>query len=166
MELDGLILQITYDFLVNLQKRGLMPSEIRMKLISQDSSVSGSSLITYKSIADFYENWKYIIEDRKFLCSVGNFPIVQNILINNKNLNFENTYHWYNLLGDRYLVKKIKFDSARSLIYEKEIQRYLDLMNQLIDEYTENISRAIKSRTELYVDPCYVDSGYISTTKN
>ncbi len=166
MELDGLILQITYDFLINLQKRGLMSSEIRMKLISRDSSISNASYITYKSITDFYENWSYIIEDRKFLCSVGNFPVVQNILITNKNLNFENTYHWYNVLGDRYLMKKIKFDSARSLIYEKEIQRYLDLMNQLIDQYIKDVSRAIKSRTDLYVDPCYVDAGYISTSKN
>lgn len=164
--LDGLILRITYDFLVNLQRRGLHPSNMRVRLISRDSSISNTSLVTYKSVSEFYENWRFILDDRKFLCSVGKFPVIQNILIDNKNLNFKNLYQWYDIMEDRYLVKTIKFDSDRSSIYEKEIQRYLDLMNQLIDQYIKDINKAIRSRIELYVDPCYVDAGYILKTKN
>jgi len=166
VELDGLVLKITYDFLVNLQRNGLEPSSIRMKELSRDSSISANSFVNYPDVKTFFNRWKVILEDRKFLCSVGSFPIVQNINLDNKNLKFSNSYHWYDILDDRYLVKKIKFDSKRSPIYESEIQRYLDLTNKLMDQYKRDINKAISSRTELYVDPCYVDAGYISNTKN
>ncbi len=166
MKLDGLVLKITYDFLLTLQKNGLEPSSIRVKEKTRDSSLYGSSFVNYSDIKSFFERWRIILEDRKFLCSVGSFPIIHNINLANKNLKFDNSYHWYDILDDRYVVKKIKFDSKRLPLYEKETQRYLDLTNKLMDQYKKDVSRAISARTEIYVDPCYVDSGYISNTKN
>jgi hypothetical protein len=35
-------------------------------------------------------------------------------------------------------------------------------MLKSIDEYTTNINNGIKVRLNSYVDPCYVDAGYVS----
>ena len=35
-------------------------------------------------------------------------------------------------------------------------------MNDLFDQYVKNINTAIETRLNSYVDPCYVDSGYVS----
>lgn len=165
MNLDGLVLRITYDLLINLQRRGLTPSNLKIKLLSRDKSAPSSTL-QYSNTAQFFENWKKILDDKNFLCSAGSFPIIQNLHITNNNLKFDNSYQWYDITGDIYLVKKIKFDSDRSAIYQREIEKYIELMNQLIDQYNKDVNAAITSRSQSYVDPCYVDSGYISITKN
>lgn len=166
MELDGLVLKITYDFLINLENNGLNLSNIRIRNISRDSSFGGDIFVNYSNTKNFFDRWKDILEDRKFLCRVGSFPVLQNIQIINKNLNFSNLYKWYDVLGNRYFITNIKLDTSRSKIYEKEIQRYIDLINKLLDQYKIDVMNAISSRTQLYVDPCYVDGGYISNTKN
>jgi hypothetical protein len=51
---------------------------------------------------------------------------------------------------------------ARSTIYETTIQKYLDLMNEKIDAYVSNARNGIKVRLNSYMDPCYVDAGYVS----
>ena len=35
-------------------------------------------------------------------------------------------------------------------------------MNKLINWYILNTDKAIKARLDSYVDPCYIDSGYVS----
>ena len=40
--------------------------------------------------------------------------------------------------------------------------RYIDLMYKLFDTYTKNVRAAIDVRLNSYVDPCYVDAGYVS----
>jgi len=75
---------------------------------------------------------------------------------------FENQFLWYNITDQRKLIRKIRYDEQRKDIYEREIQRYLDLMYKDFDTYTANVNAAIKERLNKYVDPCYVDAGYIA----
>lgn len=162
--MDGLILRVTYDFLNDLNRRGLKVSNIRIKLISKDTKLRGSTFIQFTDLSTFLSKHKTILSDRRYLCYAGDFSVIENLSINNTNLRFENSYKWYNITQSRRLDTRIAFasDNIRNEIYEKEIQRYLDLMYKLIDEYTVNINRGIKVRLESYVDPCYVDSGYVS----
>ena len=160
--MDGLVLRITYDFLNNLDKRGLKVSNIRVKLLSKNTSLRGTTYLAFSDLNSFYEKYKSVLTSRRYLCSTGDFPIIENLSLNNVNLRFKNSYNWYNITQKRKLDSVIQYDNSRNEIYDREIQRYLDLMYKLIDEYTVNLNNGIKVRLNSYVDPCYVDAGYVS----
>lgn len=160
--MDGLILRITYDFLNNLDRRGLKVSNIRVKLISKNTKLRGTTYLAFSDLSSFFETYKSILGDRRYLCSAGDFPIVENFSLNNVNLRFKNSYNWYNITQSRKLDTRIQYDNSRNEIYDREIQRYLDLMYKSMDEYTVNVNNGIKVRLNSYVDPCYVDAGYVS----
>ncbi len=160
--MDGLLLRITYDFLNNLDKRGLKVSNIRVKLISKNSNLRGNSYLSFSNSTTFLETYKSILSDRRYLCSSGDFSVIDNISLNNVNLSFKNSYNWYDITQSRKLDTKVQYDNKRNVIQDREIQRYLALMLKLIDEYTVNVNNGIKLRLNSYVDPCYVDAGYVS----
>ncbi len=160
--MDGLLLKITYDFLNDLEKRGLVVSSIRVKLLSRDANLNSLMFKSYADFNAFLAANKEIIFSKRFLCSAGTFLVVENITITNKNLNFNNSFGWYNITDKRFCTKRVEYDNQRKDIYEQQLKRYLDLMYKLFDRYTKNINTAIKVRLNSYVDPCYVDAGYIS----
>lgn len=164
--MDGLLVKINYDFLYELENRGFSTSKIRIKFLSRDTKGMGTVYKTYDSFYAYAEDYpiKTILNDRRYLCSAGEFPVVENLTINNTNMDFLNRFAWYAITGQRYYVKTISYDSNRSEFYEAEIVKYLDLMNSLFDTYTKNINTSVSVRLSSYVDPCYVDAGYISAT--
>lgn len=160
--MDGLVLRITYDFLTNFDRRGLKVSNIRVRFISKNTKLRGAAYLAFTDLSSFYENYKSILSDRRYLCSAGDFPIIENLSLNNVNLEFKNSYNWYNITQSRKLDTRIQYDNNRNAIIDREVQRYLDLMYKSIDEYTSNVNSGIKIRLNSYVDPCYVDAGYVS----
>jgi hypothetical protein len=96
------------------------------------------------------------------LCSAGEFPVIENIEIRNENLYFKNEYRWYNITQSRTLVESIAYDSYRKEFQDNEVIRYKNLMNDIFDQYVKDINSAIETRLNSYVDPCYVDAGYVS----
>lgn len=130
----------------------------------RDSSRTGAMYKTYSDFAAFQNDSeiKSILADNRYLCSAGYFPIVENIVLTNKNLTFANRYAWYNITGSRYNVKTVTYDRTRAAIFEAQIKTYVDLTNSLFDKYTKNVNSAIAIRLNSYVDPCYVDAGYLS----
>lgn len=164
--MDGLLVKINYDFLSELENRGLSTSGIRIKFLSRDTKGLGTVYKSYDSFSAFSNDYSIntLINDKRYLCSSGEFPVIENLTINNNNLDFLNRFAWYAITGNRYHVKTISYDSARSEFYEGEVVKYLDLMNSLFDTYTKNINNSISIRLSSYVDPCYVDAGYISAT--
>lgn len=160
--MDGLVLRITYDFLTNFDRRGLKVSNIKVRFISKNTKLRGTSYLAFTDLSSFYENYKSILSDRRYLCSAGDFPIIENLSLNNVNLEFKNSYNWYNITQSRKLDTRIQYDNNKNAIIDREVQRYLDLMYKSIDEYTSNVNSGIKIRLNSYVDPCYVDAGYVS----
>ncbi len=75
-------------------------------------------------------------------------------------------YYWRNITEKRLLTKGVLYDTARNNFYDKEVQRYVDLMNSKFDQYTTNIGNSISIRLNSYMDPCYVDAGYVSPNSN
>jgi hypothetical protein len=159
---DGLILRINYDFLIDLKKRGLDVTYLKVKDLSRDANLTSRVFRPYTSSEQFISAYKDVIFSKRYLCSSGTFPVIENIQLVNKNLNFDNSFYWYNITDSRFYVKKISYDNQRSDIYEAQIKRYIDLMYKLFDTYTKNIKTAIDVRINSYVDPCYVDAGYVS----
>ena len=159
--MDGLLIKINDDFLKTLEKRGLHVKTLKIRFLIRDVGRKGNRYVPFKSLESYNTSVSKILSSFNFLCSAGDFPVIENLELENKNLNFKNDYNWYNISGNRYMVKKLSYDSYRSDFYEKETVRYESLMNELIDEYVKNINNAIDVRLNSYVDPCYVDAGYV-----
>ena len=162
--MDGLLVKINFEFLKELENRGLKVSSIRVKFLSRDTQRNGILYKTYNDFASYCNDSqvKVLLADRRYLCSAGPFPVVENITIDNKNLGFTNKFSWYNITGSRSYTKTLSYDITKKTIYEALIQKYITLMYTLFDTYTININNAIRVRLDSYLDPCYVDAGYVS----
>ena len=160
--MDGLILKINDDFLKTLEKRGLKVKTLKVRFLIRDVGRKGNRYVGYRSLAEYTSKTSHILNSSNYLCSAGDFPIIENIELVNQNLSFGNDYRWYNITESRKLVKRLDYDSYRADFYNEEIVRYENLMNELIDQYTRDIQTAIDVRLNSYVDPCYVDAGYVS----
>lgn len=162
--MDGLLVKINFEFLKELENRGLKVSSIRVKFRSRDTQGNG---LLYKTYADYTafindSEIRSLLADRRYLCSAGAFPVVENITINNKNLTFSNRFAWYNITGSRTYTKTVTYDISKKTIYEAQLTNYITLMNTLMNTYTGNVNNAIRIRLDSYLDPCYVDAGYVS----
>ena len=158
--MDGLILKITNDLISILERKGLSIKNIRVKQLSRDSKLNSVEFRTYSDSNNFYAMASSVLNSTSYLCSAGTFPVLENLVIVNNNLPFKNEYSWSNITDRRSVVRTLETNNFEN--YEAEIQRYLDLMLSSFDEYTKNINDAIKVRLNAYVDPCYVDAGYVS----
>ncbi len=160
--MDGLLLKINHDFLRVLEKRGLKVKSLKIRFLVRDIGRKGHRYVSYRSLAAYDLMASKVLNNGKYLCSAGDFPIIENLELENANLKFINEYQWYNISENRYMVKKIEYDGFREKIYNKELVRYESLMNDLINKYVSDIQNAIDIRLNSYVDPCYVDAGYVS----
>lgn len=160
--MDGLLLIINRDFLNDLQKRGLQVNSLKIRFLIRDVGRKSTMFKPFSSLSSYNTYVSSVLNSANPLCSAGSFPIIESIEIENTNLGFKNTYQWYNITQERKLVESIAYDSFRKEFYESEVVRYKDLMNTLIDKYIKDIDVAISARLDSYVDPCYVDAGYVS----
>jgi hypothetical protein len=159
---DGLILKITNDLISSLERRGLTVKDIKIKMLSRDSRLSGGDFRIYSTASNFYSMSSSILNSNNYLCSAGPFPVIETITLTNNNLPFSNDYVWSNITDARILVKRFELNNQSSTLYEADVERYADVMRSFFDEYTANINSGIRARLNSYVDPCYVDDGYIS----
>lgn len=160
--MDGLILKITNDLIVSLERRGLTVKNIKIKLLSRDSRLTGGDFRIYSTASAFYSMSSPILNSVNYLCSAGPFPVIENITLTNNNLSFSNDYIWSNITDARILVKSFELNNQLSELYGADVERYSTLMVNFFDEYTANINSGIRTRLNAYVDPCYVDDGYVS----
>jgi hypothetical protein len=160
--MDGLLLTINRDFLNNLEKRGLKVANLKVRYLIRDIGKKGNRYKPFDSLLQYTTYHSGVMNSVNPLCSAGEFPIIENIEIKNENLYFKNEYRWYNITETRTVVESIAYDSFRNDFQISEVERYKKLMYELFDEYTKNINVAIETRLNSYVDPCYVDAGYVS----
>jgi hypothetical protein len=164
--MDGLLLTINRDFLLNLERNGLKVDNLKIRYLIRDAGNKGNRYKPFYSMDDYTKFHSTILNSPNPLCSAGEFPVIENIEIHNQNLYFKNEYRWYNITESRTLVESIAYDSFRKEFQESETVRYKKLMNDLFDQYVTNINNAIETRLNSYVDPCYVDAGYVSPNSN
>lgn len=148
--------------MVTMEKRGLTAKNIKIKFLSRDSRLSGGDFRNYSDYSSFYSSVSTILDSDRYLCSAGPFPVIENLTITNNNLPFKNDYIWSNITDSRILVKSIELNNELSSLYDIEVNKYSEIMRSFFDEYTSNINSGIRARLNSYVDPCYVDDGYIS----
>ena len=122
--------------------------------------------MTFPTLDAFNTYHAPVLNSPRYLCSAGPFPVITNVDLINQNLTFTNSYSWYDITRSRRLVKTVQRDPTRQQIYEALAQKYVDLMNKSLDTYTLNVNKGIKERLNSYVDPCYVDAGYVSPNYN
>lgn len=166
--MDGLLSKISYDLLVLFERKGLIASDVRVKYLVRDFDVtiSRSSFTTYNTLSAAKAHFETVVNDNRYLCSAGPLPVIENITLTNKNLNFFSEFRVLNVREKRYMQKRLKYDTNRSAFYEAEVEKYIKLINELLDQYKKDTTNAIIARLESYVDPCYVDAGYVSPNSN
>jgi hypothetical protein len=160
--MDGLLLTINRDFLSKLENRGLKVANLKVRYLIRDIGYKGNRYKPFNTLNAYNLHHAKIMDSPNPLCSAGEFPVIENIEIHNENLYFKNEYRWYNITQSRTLVESIAYDSFRKEFQESETIRYKNLMNDIFDQYVRDINSAIETRLNSYVDPCYVDAGYVS----
>ena len=160
--MDGLLLTINRDFLNNLERRGLRVVSLKIRYVVRDAGNKSHRFKPFNDLAAYNRAHASVLSSKNPLCSAGDFPVIENIEIINKNLNFLNGYKWFNITQKRTLVESIQYDSFRGKGYADSVVRYKSLMESLLDKYKKDIDNAINIRLNSYVDPCYVDAGYVS----
>jgi len=164
---DGLVSKITYDFLQNLSNRGYDASFIRIGYRIKDSVRSNIlSSKTHPTLSSTLNQFSFTQTDTKYLCYSGPFPVISNLKINVNYSKFSLSFSYFDILGSRMIKQTSKFDSLRNSAYSIESQKVENVINGLMDKYKKDIETAIKIRVESYLDPCYVDSGYVSPNSN
>ena len=160
--MDGLLLTINRDFLNNLEKRGLKVLNLRVRYLIRDVGYKGNRYKPFSTLVSYTDFHSSIMNSTNPLCSAGEFPVIDNIEISNTNLYFKNEYRWYNITQSRTLVESIAYDSFRNEFQNNEVIRYKQLMNDIFDQYVKDVNSSIEIRLNSFVDPCYVDAGYVS----
>ena len=160
--MDGLLIKINNDFITDLQKRGLKIKSIKIRFLIRDVGKRGHRYRNFSTLESFNLFFSSILNSPKYLCSAGDFPVIENIELENQNIGFVNNYKFYNISEKRFFVKSIQYDSFRKEFYDSEIVRYETLLNTLFDNYSKNINNSITVRLNSYMDPCYVDQNYVT----
>ena len=160
--MDGLLIKRNNDFIVDLQKRGLKIKNIKVRFLIRDIGKKGNRYRNFSTVENFNAFFSSILSSPKYLCSAGDFPIIENIELENQNIGFVNNYKFYNITDKRYSVKSIQYDSFQKDFFESEIIRYETLLSTLFTNYTSNINNSITVRLNTYMDPCYVDENYVN----
>lgn len=160
--MDGLLLRIARDLIVDFQKNGLAVGRVRIKIFPRDRSRPKFTFRGYASGDAFVSAFDSILLSPNYLCSAGSLPVIENIELDNGNLSFHNSYSWTNILDRKTLAEKLAADYNRDEARAKEAERYKAYMSKRIDQYVSDAKSAVDVRIESYVDPCYVDAGYVS----
>lgn len=160
--MDGLLLRINYDFLTFLGRNGLKVGPMRVKHVPRNRSTRSFVFKSYGSGAEYIAMFSSAMLHPRFLCSAGEFPLIESIEVTNDNLTHHSSYRWYNLFGATKMVKTIQDDGKRNDRYELDSARYEDFQRQRIAQYVLDATSGVDVRLSSYVDPCYVDAGYIS----
>lgn len=160
--MDGLLLRIARDLIVDFQRNGLDVGRVRIKIFPRDRANPKFIFRGYQTGEQFIAAFDSVLTSPNYLCSAGSLPVIENIELNNTNLSFYNSYSWTNILDRKTLAEKLAADFIRDDARAKEVDRYKAYMSNRIDQYVSDANSAVNVRIESYVDPCYVDAGYVS----
>jgi hypothetical protein len=161
--MDGLVLKINSEFLKFLMDNGLNIDYIKVNILSRDYTRSTRKYIAYSTIEEYNIDYSSITSSFQCLNYAGNFAVIDTISLTNKNLPFYNEYRWSNIIDEpeTKLETIFEFNSFRNSFYESEVERYRVFTKKCIDAYRRIIDQAIQIRLYSYVDPNYVDYGYV-----
>lgn len=143
-----------------LKKYELGVNWVRVKNMAR--SKNQSAFRSFESGESYVNSIKAIANSRDFLCYTGNFSIIQSIELENTILSFRNIYRWYDIFGERKMIEISDYHKILEERNNEKIEKYKTFTNKLLDDYVKSILHAIDARLESYVDPCYVDGGYVS----
>jgi hypothetical protein len=102
---DGLLIKRNNDFVVDLQKRGIKIKSIKVRFLIRDVGKKGHRYRNFNTIESFTSFFASILNSSNYLCSAGDFPIIENLELENQNIGFVNNYKFYNISENRYFVK-------------------------------------------------------------
>jgi hypothetical protein len=163
---DGLTSKINYDFIRELKRRGFLPADIKVRYKQKDSNPRlVSRTLNYKTYDSLISSLSFVNE-ANYLCYSGELGILENFKITVTSKNFAVSFTCFNITGSIVIRESVSFDNKRGDFYATEIERLRKTLLDLIDKYKQNINTAVDVRINSYLDPCYVDAGYVSPNSN
>lgn len=164
--MDGLTAKINYDFIIELKKRGYLASDLKVRYKQKDSNprvVSRS--FGYRTYESFISSLSFVNEPN-YLCYAGELGIIENLKLSVTSKNFTIVFSCFNITETQTINHKVSFDNKRNEFYTTEVERIQKTIIDLFDKYKQNINNAIDTRINSFLDPCYVDAGYVSPNSN
>ncbi len=161
--MDGLLLRIAYDLVYDLHRNGLDVGRMRLQHVPK-GSVGGRKFrySTYASGNGFLSALSEAMSSPRYLCMSGDYPLVVNLDATNTNVSFHNSYKWVDLFGRFSMSSTVGLDVQRSARRDEVVDRYVGYQRERLLRYVSDSSAAMAVRSASYVDPCYVDAGYVS----
>lgn len=160
--MDGLLLRIAYDLVLDLGKNGMEVDRLRVKSVPRGTRGRRFKFESYTG-SDFLSYFADAVSHPRYLCAAGDFPVIECIETHNEsNLGFYNSYRWYDLSGRMNVVQTRRYDGLRGSKYASDVDRYLQWQRDRFTRYVADCGASIEARNSEYVDPCYVDAGYVT----
>ena len=155
--MDGLLSRVLYDLLIDLGRNGLSVGRCRVKLMLRPGTNSTST--SYENGAALLDAVRFV-ELPRYLCQVGGYPVISNIEL--KTVSPAGyTVSVYDVIGSRRITSVSPMDRKRDASIASVEARYLQYVAQRMEQYAADVSKSMEARTSAYVDPCYVDAGYV-----
>lgn len=156
--MDGLLSRVLYDLAIDLQRNGMVLGRSRVKLLPRSGTYSTST--SYQDGQALLTELDFVTRVR-YLCQVGGYPILSNIELRTSSPSGY-TISVYDATGSAKVTTVSPLDNARSTNIDAVVEKYAEYVRGRVAQYANDCQISLAARTSLYVDPCYVDAGYVS----
>ena len=167
MELDITTLENTYLFLQELETQGFVSYKLVFKVVSRINRKI--TFFNFENLQDFYNRYSILLTNTSpnRYCIVGDFVYLENIKFINNAVPYENNIFYYNITsGNPQIKKDLRYNNNKNAFFEQDVKKFVAYLKESLIAYINRNDMLMETRQSAYVDPCYVDPGYVSDDPN
>lgn len=160
--LDITLLENILILLEEFKKENFIVSDLKLKVIPKD--LKGKYFLNYNSLEQFKETYndKFSVIGPKKYCIVGDFPFPENIKIENKNVDYDYSFHLFNLTSGNPIIKdSTEYLGTKNNFILSDKEKYKTFVKKRLLELIQKSVGLANIRLGSYVDACYVKPDYV-----
>ena len=162
MELDITTLENTYLLLQELETQGFVSYKLVFKVVSK--STGKITYANFTDLQDFFNRYSSLLTyagPNKY-CIVGDFVYLENIKFINTAVPYKNNILYYNITsGNPQVKKELDYNTNKNAFFEQDVKKFVAYLKEMLVSYINRNNQLVEIRESAYVDPCYVDPGYV-----